>query len=370
MPNGWGGVASGAAVIFFAYIGFDAVSTVAEEAKKPQRDLPIGIIGSLVVCTIFYIVVAGVFTGVIPYADLVKKLSSEQAEPLTLALQYSQVTGLAIFIVALGSVVAHMAVLFVFQLGQPRIFFSMARDGLLPSAFAKVHPNFRTPWVSTILTGVAVGTAAMFTTLDEMVDLTNVGTLFAFIVVCIGLIVLRVRESDRKRPFRVPCGLLLPVLGAIGCLGLIYYLPPTSWLRFAAWLSIGFLIYVGYGSVRSRLTGRSVTKDHAIHNIQTAYAGAWLGVFGTILIFIAHIADIIRLGPAAHSPWLFDNSWWLSIPLFFNVSMLCPTIICRASRAKKTTLSIEESTRANQAIFIACVLMSTCAFYLISVFIY
>lgn len=364
MPNGWGGVASGAAVIFFAYIGFDAVSTVVEEAKNPQRDLPIGIIGSLIICTIFYIIIAAVFTGMIPYGDLVKKLSNQQAEPITLALQYANIKGLAIYIVALGSVIAHTAVLFVFQLGQPRIFFSMARDGLLPSMFAKVHPRFRTPWVSTILTGIGVGMASMISSLDEMVDLTNIGTLFAFILVCIGIIVLRVKEPGRKRPFRVPGGAILPVLGIIGCLVLIYYLPPTSWLRFAAWLNFGFLIYVGYGSVRSRLTGRSVVKNHAIHYVQTAYTGAWLGVFGTALVVFSRIADMIRLGSNAPSNWWFINSWWLTVPLFLNLIILCPMIIVRAWYAKKNMLRAKEMARVNSAIFIASLLMLTSMAYL------
>lgn len=367
MPNGWGGIASGAAVIFFAYIGFDAVSTVAEEAKNPQRDLPIGIIVSLIICTIFYVIVAAVFTGMIPYADLVKTLSNQQAEPMTLALEYAKVKGLAIYIVALGSVIAHTAVLFVFQLGQPRIFFSMARDGLLPSIFAKVHPRFRTPWGSTILTGIAVATASTVSSLNEVVDLTNIGTLFAFILVCIGIIVLRVKEPEKKRPFRVPGGIILPVLGVIGCLGLIYYLPPTSWLRFAAWLNFGFLIYVSYGSVRSKLTGQSASKNHSTHNVQTAYTGAWLGVFGTVLVLISRTADIIRLGSKAPAGWLFINSWWLTIPLLLNVIILYPTIIVRAFRAKKMAFPTEEMTRANLAIIIACLLILASASYLFSV---
>lgn len=370
MPNGWGGIASGAAVIFFAYIGFDAVSTVAEEAKNPQRDLPVGIVGSLVVCTVFYVIVAAVFTGMIPYGDLVKRLSTEQAEPLTLALEYANAKGLAIFIVALGSVIAHTAVLFVFQLGQPRILFSMARDGLLPSIFARIHPSFRTPWGSTILTGVAVGTAAMFSSLDEMVDLTNIGTLFAFILVCIGIVVLRIRDPNRERPFRVPGGMIVPILGVIGCIGLIYYLPPTSWLRFAVWLNFGFLIYVGYGSLRSKLTGRSVAKNSGIHGVQTAYTGAWLGVFGTLLVAISQIADIIRLGSGVSSGRLFVNSWWLTIPVFLNMIILCPTIIFRVLGAKKTLLPKKEENRASLAILIACVLMLASMAYLICVWLF
>src|SRR3954464_15527415 len=186
MPNGWAGVQAGAAIVFFAYIGFDAVSTVAEETKNPSRDLPIGIIGSLIISTIIYILVAAVFIGIIPFDVLKQKLATEQAEPLTMALQYANIErfkNLFVIIVAFGSVVAHTAVLLVFQLGQPRIFFSMARDGLLPQSFAKVHPRFRTPHVTTILTGVLVGGVAAFMSIDEMVDLTNIGTLFAFVLV-------------------------------------------------------------------------------------------------------------------------------------------------------------------------------------------
>jgi APA family basic amino acid/polyamine antiporter len=255
-PNGFTGVAAGAAIVFFAYIGFDAVSTTAEEARNPKRDMPIGIIGSLVVCTIVYIIIAAVFTGMIPYPALKQTLATEQAEPLTLAMKYVAMPNWMVGVVAFGSVVAHTAVLLVFQLGQPRIFFAMARDGLLPKAFAKVHPKFRTPHVTTILTGVFVGVTAMFTSLDEMVNLTNIGTLFAFILICLGIIVLRYKDPDRERPFRVPFGpLLLPVLGIVSCLGLIYYLPPSSWWRFVGWLGVGLVIYLLYGYRHSRLRG-------------------------------------------------------------------------------------------------------------------
>ena len=253
-PNGFSGVAAGAAIVFFAYIGFDAVSTTAEEARNPKRDMPIGIIGSLILCTIVYIVIAAVFTGLIPFEALKKTLATEKAEPLTLAMKFVSMPDWMVGVVAFGSVVAHTAVLLVFQLGQPRIFFAMARDGLLPKTFAKVHPKFRTPYVTTILTGAAVGVTAMFTSLDDMVDLTNIGTLFAFILICLGIIILRYREPDRERSFRVPFGpLLLPVLGIVSCLGLIYYLPPSSWWRFVGWLLAGLVIYILYGYRHSRL---------------------------------------------------------------------------------------------------------------------
>ena len=279
-PNGWGGTLAGAAVVFFAYIGFDAVSTVAEETKNPARDLPIGIIASLVICTIFYVVVAAVFTGLIPYQELVRRLSTEQAEPLTMALNHVAPNARwASAIVAFGSVVAHTAVLLVFQLGQPRIFFSMARDGLLPPVFAKVHPKYRTPHVTTILTGVIVGGFAAVMSIDEMVDLTNIGTLFAFVLVCVGITILRYKDPNRHRPFKVPFGAwFLPTLGAISCLFLMYYLPPTSWWRFVAWLMIGLAVYLSYSYSRSEI-GRKVGRPEK--------TSLWLGLMGLGSLLIA-----------------------------------------------------------------------------------
>jgi APA family basic amino acid/polyamine antiporter len=284
-PNGWGGTLAGAAVVFFAYIGFDAVSTVAEETKNPARDLPIGIIASLVICTIFYVVVAAVFTGLIPYNDLVTRLSTEQAEPLTMALDHvAPNANWATGIVAFGSVVAHTAVLLVFQLGQPRIFFSMARDGLLPPVFAKVHPRFKTPHVTTILTGVVVGGFSAVMSIDEMVDLTNIGTLFAFVLVCIGITILRYKEPNRLRPFKVPFGAwLLPMMGAVSCLFLMYYLPPTSWWRFVAWLMIGLSVYLSYGYAKSVL-GRKVGRP------STTPGWLMLLALGSLLIAIGILA--------------------------------------------------------------------------------
>ncbi|MCB1033786.1 MAG: amino acid permease [Acidobacteria bacterium] len=334
LPNGWTGVASGAAVIFFAYIGFDAVSTLAEETRNPKRDLPVGILASLVLCTVIYIVVAAVFTGMIPFSALAGRLATEQAEPLTLALDYVHLKGMVIYVVALGSVVAHTAVLFVFQLGQPRIFFSMARDGLLPPVFARVHPRFRTPWGSTLLTGLAVGIAAMFTSLEEMVDLTNIGTLFAFTLVSVGVIVLRRREGEGEGTFRAPGGTWLPILGALGCLGLIAYLPPTSWLRFVAWLNLGIVIYAGYGSVRSRLTGRASAGNAAEHDAGTARSGAWLAVAGLVCMLAAQAADHLRSAIGGWS-WPDLSSPWLVVPLLVNLAFLYPVLIHRALAARR-----------------------------------
>lgn len=252
-PQGWFGTLTGAAVVFFAYIGFDAVSTVAEETKNPAKDLPVGIIASLIICTILYVLVAAVFTGMVPWETVRGWTAAQRGESLTMALETVAPSALwQNTVIAFGSVVAHTAVLLVFQLGQPRIFFSMARDGLLPSVFASVHPRFKTPHVTTILTGVAVGGIAAFATVDEMVSLTNIGTLFAFILVCVGVMVLRHKDPGRKRPFKVPFGpYLLPGLGAVSCALLIYFLPEGSYWRFVGWLMLGLAVYMSYGYTRS-----------------------------------------------------------------------------------------------------------------------
>ncbi len=261
-PQGWSGTFAGAALVFFAYIGFDAVSTVAEETKNPSRDIPIGIIASLIICTVFYVIVAAVFTGLIPFLKLQDVSSSGQAEALTMALDYVAPAGLTwpSTVVAFGSVVAHTAVLLVFQLGQPRIFFSMARDGLLPPVFASVHPRFKTPHVTTILTGLFVGGIAAFANIESMLNLTNIGTLFAFALVCIGIPILRMKDPGRARPFRVPFGAwLLPILGAASCIFLMSYLTTDTWWRFIGWLVLGVAVYLAYGYTRSAI-GRQIGR--------------------------------------------------------------------------------------------------------------
>ena len=299
-PNGWNGTLTGAAIIFFAYIGFDAVSTVAEETKKPSRDIPVGIIASLVICTILYVVVAAVFTGLLPYSDLVTKLATEKAEPLTLALEHVAPGAVWVKnIVSFGAVVATTAVLLVFQLGQPRIFFSMARDGLIPQSFARVHPRFRTPHVTTILTGVAVGVVAAIANIDEMVDLTNIGTLFAFVLVCIGIPVLRIKDPNRPRPFRVPLGgfgaWFFPILGVVSCIGLMVYLPPASWWRFIGWLVLGLSIYTSYGYTRSVIGSGLGRPSRAPAALKIASVGFLLCSFG--LFVLPHdipLAEVVR----------------------------------------------------------------------------
>lgn len=245
-PNGWAGIQAGAAVVFFAFIGFDAVSTTAEECRNPRRDLPIGILGSLVICTLIYVVVAAVLTGVVSWNEL------NTAEPLSVAMRQIGLNWAA-GIVAFGSVVAHTAVLLVFQLGQPRILLAMSRDGLLPRAFGKIHPRFKTPHMATLVTAVFVAGGSAVASLDEMADLCNIGTLSAFIIVCVGVIVLRAREPDRPRPFRCPWVPWVPLLGALACLALMFGLPTIAWKRFGVWLVIGLTFYFIYGWRRARL---------------------------------------------------------------------------------------------------------------------
>ncbi len=245
-PNGLKGISSAAAIILFAYIGFDAVSTAAEEARNPQRDMPIGIIASLIVCTLVYVAVAVVLTGLAPWNTL------DTAEPLAsvfAALKLNWTAG----IIAAGALFANTSVLIAFQVGQPRIFFSMARDGLLPPWAAKVHPRYRTPHVTTILTGVFVAAFSGVTNINEMVELTNIGTLFAFILVAVGIIVLRRTDPHRPRPFRTPLVPWVP-LGAVVCCGyLMVELPAATWWRFFIWLVAGLVIYLAYSVRRSRL---------------------------------------------------------------------------------------------------------------------
>ena len=251
-PNGFAGIKTGAAIVFFAYIGFDAVSTVAEEAKDPKRDIPVGILGSLAICTVIYIVVAAVFTGIIPFPVLKDTLVTQKAEALAFAMKYIHLDW-ATAIVAVGALVAQTAVLLVMQMGQSRVFFSMSRDGLLPPVFSKVHPRFRTPYVTTIVTGLIVALIASFTNIDEMVDLTNIGTLFAFVLVCFGILILRVKEPLRHRSFKVPLSPVIPLLGVASCIFLMTGLPTITWIRFVIWLFIGFGIYFSYGIKHSLL---------------------------------------------------------------------------------------------------------------------
>jgi len=246
-PNGLHGVLSGASLIFFAYIGFDAVSTTAEEARNPQRDIPRAMIATLGICTVLYAAVTLVLTGMVSWKEL------GVGDPLAKALQSAGLQALA-GILSFGAVVAMTAVLLVFQLGQPRIFMVMARDGLLPDWAAKVHPRFRTPYVTTILTGVFVGIPAMFVDINEAIEFTNIGTLFAFVLVSVGVIVLRRTDPGRPRPFRCPGVPYLPLLSVVGCGVLMAYLPFITWMRFVVWQVVGVALYFLYGRRHSRLS--------------------------------------------------------------------------------------------------------------------
>jgi len=245
-PNGWRGIHQGAAIVFFAYIGFDAVSTAAEETKNPQRNMPIGILGGLAICTVIYIIVGIVATGLVPYEQL------RASDPLAAALSGAGLHT-ASWIIAFGAVVSLSAVLLVFQYGQPRIFFAMARDGLLPKWAAKVHPRFRTPHITTVMTGLFVGLGAMVMDENEIYDLTNIGTLSAFAIVCIGVLVLRVKDPHRPRPFRVPFIWPVALGGAFACVYVMWGLPAHAWERFAIWLAVGLILYFIYGYRHSAL---------------------------------------------------------------------------------------------------------------------
>jgi APA family basic amino acid/polyamine antiporter len=245
-PNGFRGIHQGAAIVFFAYIGFDAISTAAEETRNPQRNLPIGILGGLAICTVIYMIVGAVLTGMVPYTEL------GVADPLAKALNASGFTTVG-WIVSLGAVVSMSAVLLVFQYGQPRIFFAMGRDGLLPAWAAKVHPKHRVPHVTTVITGVFVALWALIGDAGETYDLTNIGTLFAFALVAVGVLVLRYTDRDRPRPFRVPFVWPVSVAAALLCVFVMMGLPRQAWERFGIWLAIGLAIYALYGYRHSAL---------------------------------------------------------------------------------------------------------------------
>ena len=253
-PGGLRGIQIGAATIFFAYIGFDAVSTVAEETKNPSRDMPIGIIGSLLICTLLYILVTISLMGMIPYHELKTQIN----EPLVAGLNYHNAPKFLVALVSIGAVISTTAVLLVFQLGQPRIFFAMARDGLLPDLFSKVHPKYKTPHITTIATGIFVAFFSAISNLDEMASLCNIGTLFAFMLVSVGVMILRIKQPNRERPFKVPFGFTIPILGIVSCLYLMMGLDLVTWFRFLIWLLIGLIIYFLYGYKHSKLRAEKI----------------------------------------------------------------------------------------------------------------
>ncbi len=252
-PNGFRGIHQGAAIVFFAYIGFDAVSTAAEETRNPQRNLPIGILGGLAICTLIYVIVGAVAVGLVPYQDLAA------SDPLAHALELAGLHTTS-WIVAAGATVSLTAVLLVFQFGQPRILFSMAKDGLVPRWAAKIHPKYHVPHITTLIVGLVVALGALVAEENMIYDLTNIGTLFAFFLVCIAVVILRVKQPDRPRSFRVPFVWVVAPLGAAACLFIMKGLPKTAWERFGIWLVVGIVIYFAYG-YRHSVLRTGVSRD-------------------------------------------------------------------------------------------------------------
>jgi APA family basic amino acid/polyamine antiporter len=257
------GMLAGAAIIFFAYIGFDSVSTHAEEAKNPQRDVPIGIISSLIICTVLYIAVVAVLTGMVRYSNL------DIGAPVSDAFKQKGI-GWAEFLIAAAGVAGITSVLLVMMLSGPRVFLAMARDGLVPREFfGAVHPRFRTPWKSTMLIGAFVCTMTGFLPIDFLLHLTNIGTLLAFVIVCAAVLIMRKTHPEAERPFRCPMVPLVPILGILSCLLLMFSLPAANWWRLGVWLLIGFLIYFGYGR-RHSLLATHLGYEIAKHGVSPA----------------------------------------------------------------------------------------------------
>jgi APA family basic amino acid/polyamine antiporter len=245
---GLSGIVRGAAVVFFAYIGFDAVSTAAQEAKNPQRDMPIGILASLGICTVLYILMALVMTGLTNY----KNLNVPQPVYVAIAAAGPALKWLTYFI-NIGAIMGLASVVLVMLMGQPRIFFSMSRDGLLPSVFGKVHPTFQTPYITTIVTGIVAAVVAGFFPIALLGELVSIGTLLAFVIVCVGVLVLRYSRPNIPRPFRTPLVPVVPILGVAICGYMMASLPRDTWIRLLVWMAIGLLIYFLYGRTHSRV---------------------------------------------------------------------------------------------------------------------
>ena len=244
--------------MFFAYIGFDAVSTAAQETKNPQRDMPIGIITSLLVCTVLYILVSGIATGVAPYTQL------DVSAPIAVAADRAGMGWMG-KLIKLGAIAGLSSVILVMMLGQTRVFWTMSRDGLLPAFVSRVHPRFKTPWITTIMTGVAVSICGAIFTVSDAGNLCNIGTLLAFVIVSIGVLVLRIREPNLPRKFKTPYIKVVAPLGALCSLSLMLYLPLMTWVRLIVWLVIGLAIYFSYGMKRSNLAQRPTTSQNPVH---------------------------------------------------------------------------------------------------------
>jgi APA family basic amino acid/polyamine antiporter len=258
MTYGWGGIITGAAVVFFAFIGFDVVATTAEETKNPAKNVPVGIFGSLAICTVLYFAVSVVLTGMQKYTDI----AADDPAPLSTAFTNAGHDGIA-NVIAVGAAIGIIVVVMILLLGQSRVAFAMARDGLLPKAFAKVHPTYRTPYVITTTVGVLVAVLASFTSIDVLAELVNVGTLFAFILVSLGVIFLRRSRPDLERAFRVPWVPVLPIVASLICFYLMLNLAVETWIRFVVWMAIGLVIYFAYGYKNSRV-GRRAQEEESV----------------------------------------------------------------------------------------------------------
>jgi APA family basic amino acid/polyamine antiporter len=288
-PYGIQGIAAAAAVVFFAYIGFDAVSTTAEEAKNPSRDLPIGIIASLVICTVLYLAVAGILSGILPvvqYKDDPQFLNAPVGYALAV-INKDWAAGL----VSAGAVAGITSVLLVMLMSQPRIFFSMSRDRLLPAGVSKVHPKFRTPYITTIITGVVVAIVAGFTPIQVLGEMTSIGTLFAFVIVCAAVLILRQKRPDAHRPFKVPFGPVFPILGVLSCVYLMVNLTVMTWVRFLVWLDLGMVIYWFYGRTHSPL----VDPAEAARIGAAERFGNFLKITGYMLLFNGFAITLLAL---------------------------------------------------------------------------
>jgi APA family basic amino acid/polyamine antiporter len=289
-PYGWPGIMAAGAVVFFAYIGFDAVSTTAEEAKNPSRDLPIGIISSLIVCTLLYLLVAGILSGILPVTQF-----KDDAQFLNAPVGYALAVinqDWAAGLVSAGAVAGITSVLLVMLMSQPRIFFSMSRDRLLPAGVSKVHPRFKTPYITTIITGIIVAIAAGLIPIQVVGEMTSIGTLFAFVVVSVAVPILRVKRPDARRPFKVAGGLTVPILGVVSCLYLMVSLSVMTWVRFLVWLDLGMLIYWFYGRTHSplvntqeaasRTAGQSFANSLTMLGWMVSFNGAAIALLGLL----------------------------------------------------------------------------------------
>ncbi len=317
-PYGWSGVMAAAAVVFFAYIGFDAVSTTAEEARNPKRDLPIGIIASLVVCTLLYLAVAAVLSGIVPVvqfrtaADTLPGIAvvppEESVRFLNAPVAYAlSVIGQdwASYLVSAGAVAGITSVLLVMLMSQPRIFFAMSRDGLLPRGVSKVHPRFQTPYITTIITCVIVAIVAGLTQIQVVGEMTSIGTLFAFVVVCAAVLTLRIKRPDAHRPFRVPGGPIFPVLGILSCAYLMLSLPVITWVRFLVWLNLGFVIYWFYGRTHSPLASAQENQRRSplqkLANFVTVFG--LLGLFNGVSMFLLGLLTEVGMTTETTAKW-------------------------------------------------------------------